>query len=93
MFSIFVGKLYLVHQGRAYFASITQPGIQSVDTPARWPANPTRRLFSANTPIKVYHNYHRRKLNAPRPDTKTPENQLVEKIGEHIPPTKAMVQF
>ena len=93
MFSIFVGKLYLVHQGRAYFASITQPGIQSVDTPARWPANPMHRLFSTNTPIKVYHNYDRRKLNAPRPDTNTPENQLVEKIGERIPPIKAMVQF
>ena len=32
------------------------------------------------------------KLSAPKPDTKTPKNQQVEKIRERVPPTKVVVQ-
>ena len=32
------------------------------------------------------------KTNASKPDTKTPKNQQVEKNGERVPRTKAVVQ-
>ena len=32
------------------------------------------------------------KTNAPKPDMKTLKNQQVEKNGERVPPTKAVVQ-
>ena len=61
---------------------------------ARWPGKPPCYLFSIEigTKILVHQLYYKEKSNAPEPDTKTPKNQAVEKIGERVPSTKAMVR-
>ena len=65
------------------FASTNQPGTQRYDIWARWPAKPLCHLFSFNILTKV--DYNKGKLSAPKPDTKTPKNQQVEKMGSMHP--------
>lgn len=67
----------------SYFASTAHPGTQSVAARARQLAKPPNRLFNTSLFTKVY--YDGRKLIAPKPDSKTSENQQVEEIWERVP--------
>lgn len=67
----------------SYFASTAHPGTQSVAARARQLAKPPNRLFNTSMFTKVY--YDGRKPIAPKPDSKTSENQQVEEMGNVYP--------
>ena len=61
---------------------------------ARGPAKPPCRLFNIYADMYKYQVISiNERTEAPKPDTKTPKNQQVEKHGERVPPTKAVVQL
>ena len=65
------------------FASTYQPGTQRVDIWARWPDKPPLIWCKIDMLRKVFWDWS--ELNAPKPDTKTPKNQQVEKTGNAYP--------
>ena len=69
------------------FASTNQPGTQRVDIWARWPDKPPLIECKIDMLRKVFWDWS--EVNAPKPDSKTPKNQQVEKNGERVPPTRA----
>ena len=87
---VFGERTFTCTAGSSYIAFTTQPGTQRVMISGRVGQPSHHAIYLASICIQRS-TAIKGKLNAPKPDTKTPPNQQVEKTGKRVPPTKAVV--